>query len=885
MIFLHRLRSIVHWMFRRTWAEQQLDDELRTFIELSAADRIRAGVAPDEAHRLAQIELGGVEQVKERVRTHRHGAWLDEAARDLRYAFRMVRKNPGFTGVVVLTLALGIGANTAIFSLIDALMLRWLPVRDPGELVQIVEPKPGGGGNESYSYAFVGAVAGHREIFSGVAGFSPYRFNVLVGDSVRRVPGALVTGEFYDTLGLAPAAGRLLGPADDREGAPLAAVISYGYWQREYSGSRDAIGRILTISGVPVAIVGVSPSGFTSATVGTAANITMSAASVAAISETDAALLGKGNFWLRVLARPVAGMSHAEVSARLNTLWPQIWDSVISERWPEQRRREFAAMKLAAVPGGTGWTWMRDTYQKPLMVLMGVVSLVLLIACANVASLMLARASARQRELAIRLAIGAGRGRIIRQLLTECLVLSLAGAIAGVFLAWAFGRLLVSVISTPWFRVVVDLTPNWHVLAFTGAIGALTGVLFGTAPAFQVAPAAQPRILRDDARTTGARSRTMSVLVSAQVALSILLLVAAGLFARTLRNLQTLDPGFNHEGVLVVELPEHRAAVPMEWIDEARAIPGVTSASLSTHTPLSGSIWSEPAVPAGQPLPQQDTAVFVGAGPGFFETMQMRLLEGREFSRIDAVGAAAVAIVNESYARRYFSNRSPVGQRLSAVVRGERKDLQIVGLASNTKATGLRRTPAAIVYVPYQQLSGNVPTSFEVRASGSLTQAATALQRMLQPRFPNAPIEVVPLSAQVDGAMMQERLMATVASGFGGLALLLACVGIYGLLAYTVARRAKEMGIRLALGAQRRRLIAMVLTGALRLVAVGVALGVPSAWAATRLVKSMLFGLEPTDPATLAAAVGLLSAAALIAAYVPAWRASRVDPLVALRHD
>jgi len=265
--------------------------------------------------------------------------------------------------------------------------------------------------------------------------------------------------------------------------------------------------------------------------------------------------------------------------------------------------------------------------------------------------------------------------------------------------------------------------------------------------------------------------------------------------------------------------------------------------------------------------------------------MQMRLLEGREFSRTDTRGAADVAIVNEVYARRYFSNRSPVGQRLTAVVRGERKDLQIVGLASNTNATGLRGTPPEIVYVPYRQLSGGLPTSFEVRASGSLTQVAAALQRMLQPRFPNAPIEVVPLSAQVERAMTQERLLATVASGFGGLALLLACVGIYGLLAYTVARRAKEMGIRLALGAQRRRLIAMVLTAALRLVAVGVVVGVPAAWAATRLVKSMLFGLDPTDPTTVAAAVGLLCTAALIAAYVPAWRASRVDPLVALRHN
>jgi len=367
--------------------------------------------------------------------------------------------------------------------------------------------------------------------------------------------------------------------------------------------------------------------------------------------------------------------------------------------------------------------------------------------------------------------------------------------------------------------------------------------------------------------------------------LMVALMVGAGLFVRTLRNLQNVDPGFNREGVLIVDLQERRTAVPPDFLDEVQRAPGIVSASVSTHTPLSGSVWSDIAVPRGRPLPERDTAWFIGAGPRFFETMQTPLVAGREFSDRDIAGSPAVAIVNEAFARRYFPDQQPIGQYLTASVQGDRRDLEIVGLAKNTNAAGLRRASPATVYVPYRQLTARFSTTLEFRARGSLTEVAAAIRQAIQPRLPNTPVEVRPLSAQIDAAMVQERMMATLATAFGVLALVLACVGLYGLHAYTVARRTKELGIRIALGAQRRRVIAMVLTGAVRIVVIGVAVGLPAAWAGSRWVQSMLFGVKPADPATLAGAIAVLMTAALAAAYVPARRAARVDPIVALRHE
>ena len=887
MTLLHRLASVLRWLFDRSRAERGLDDELQAFIDMSAAEKTRDGLPPAEARRLAILELGGVEQIKERVRTSRHGAWLDEAGGDVRYAFRMFAKYPGFTAIVVLTLALGIGANTAIFSLIDALMLRWLPVRNPQELVQLTLQTPGesGPGGGSFSYAVVRAVADQHEIFTGVAGFSGFSFDVGSPGSARRVPGAMVTGGYYETLGLNPVIGRLLTREDDEPGAPLVAVASYGYWERQLARRPGAVGQTVQINGVPVTVVGVSPRGFVGANVGSIADITMAVAALPQVNPSAAPLLGAGNFWLRVLARPRAGVSIPQATARLNAMWAQISERVIAPHWPASRRKAMADSAFQLRPGGTGWTYLREVYRKPLLVLMAVVALVLLIACANVASLLLARASARQREIAVRLAIGAGRARIVRQLLIESTLLSLIGAAVGIGLAWISALFMVRLISTGPASIAFDLTPNGHVLGFTSAVAIATGVLFGVAPALQTTAGAPSAALKENARMSGSRSRLLPSLVSAQVALSLVLLAGAGLFVRTLRNLQNLDPGFRAEGVLLVDLEGRRTAVPRELLEDVQRLPGVVSASLSTHTPLSGSVWSEPAVPSGQPIPQRDNAYFIGAGPRFFATMQIQLLSGREFADRDSGDRPAVAVINEAFAHRYFANQHPVGQHLSATVRGERRDLEIVGLVKNTNAAGLRAAPPPTVYVAYAQLTGDFPTTLAVRATGPLGRVSSAIQQGLQSKLPGAPIEVRPLSAQVEATIVQERMMATLAGGFGLLALTLACVGLYGLLAYSVAQRTKEIAIRMALGAQATRVVALVLKGGARLVLIGIAFGLPAAWAASRWVESMLFGLTPTDPTAIGGAMVALMTAAHLAAYLPARRASRVDPLAALRQE
>lgn len=883
MTLLHRLASVVGWLFHRQRAEQALDDELQGFIDMSAADKVRDGLSPMEARRLAILELGGAEQVKERVRTNRYGGWLDEVGRDVRYAFRMFVRNPGFTGVIVVTLALGIGANTAIFSLIDALMLRWLPVPNPQQLVQISFVAPGSPG--ALSYPIVRALADQREIFSGVAGFSRFNFDVGPSGSVSSVSGALVTGGYYQTLGLNAAIGRLLASKDDEPGAPLVAVTSHGYWERQLRSSPDAIGQPLLINGVPVTVVGVSPRGFVGATVGFIADITIAIAALPQVSPSSAPLPGPGNFWLRVLARPNDGISIPQATVRLNAVWPQISDPVIAPHWPAARRTAMADSVFRLSRGGTGWTYLREVYRKPLLVLMAVVGLVLFIACANVASLLLARASARQREIAVRLAIGAGRGRIVRQLLIESTLLSLIGAAVGIALAWVSGRVLVNLISTGPDPVAFDLTPNWHILAFTSAVAITTGIIFGGVPALQTTASVPSATLRESTRISGSRGWLLPSLVSAQVALSLVLLAGAGLFVRTLQNLQNLDPGFNPQAVLLAELTGRRTAPPLTLLENLQRVPGVVSASLSTHTPLSGAVWSEPAVPAGQAVPERDNAYFIGAGPRFFETMQIRVLSGREFTDRDAAESPPVAIVNEVFARRHFADQNPVGQHLAANVRGRRRDLEIVGLVRNTNAAGLREAPPPTVYVAYAQLTGDFPTTLAVRASGSMGRVASALQQAVRAKLPGAAIQVLPLSAQVAATIVQERMMATLGAGFGVLALTLACVGVYGLLAYSVAQRTKEIGIRMALGAQGRWVIALVLRGGARLVLIGVALGLPLAWAASRWVQSLLFGLTPTDPAVILGAIVLLTAAAQCAAYLPARRASRVDPLVALRHE
>lgn len=845
---------------------------MNAHLAMAAKNRIDRGERQSSAEFAARREFGNGALIAETTREMWGWTWMERLWQDARYGVRCMRRSPGFTAVAVVSLALGIGANTAIFSLVDAVMLRWLPVRDPQTLLMV---KPSGA-FATLSYPAIRLLAEQREVFSSVGGFNNWTFPVGPAGAIRDVRGALVSGGYYEVLGLRPVAGRLLTPADDEPGAAPVAVITDGYWSRQFARAHSAVGETIRVNGVAVQIVGVSPAGFTGVDASTTADITMAASTLPLIKPEMAGLLGPGNFWLLTFARAPVGLTAATAATRLRAVWPRVAERAISPAWPEERKKGIRELEFEITTGSTGWTHLRQVFRKPLLVLMGIVGLVLLIACANVANLLLARSASRQREIAVRLAIGAGRWRIVRQTLTESVLLAATGAAAGIGLAVVLSRTLVDTIASEQLPMAFDLSPNWRVLAFTAATAVATGLLFGLAPALQSTSSAA-------LRGTRRGSRLLSGLVTVQVGLSLALVIGAGLFVQTLRNLENLDPGFRREGVLLVDVEGRRSTRARELVDAAREVPGVVSASIATHTPLSGSTWSDPVALPGQPMPKRDSAIFAGAAPGFFETMGIPLLAGRGFAESDT--SVTVAVVSEEFARRFFHGRNPVGERVVAMVRGKRAELEIVGLAKNAAQRDLRAAPYPAVYVPHAALDPEIASTLVARGAGSLGQAASGLQKAMQARLPERSISVRTLSSQVDATIAQERLMARLAAGFGVLALVLACVGLYGLLNYGVARRTREIGIRMALGAQRAGVVGDEVRSAGRLVAGGIALGLPAVWIASRWIRSMLFGLAPTDLSTIVGATFVLVAAALGAACVPARRAARVDPMTALRHE
>jgi putative ABC transport system permease protein len=792
----------------------------------------------------------------------------------------------------VLSLALGIGANTAIFSLIDAVLLRSLPVRDPQGLAQVILLRSSAEPLDSATYPLVRAFADRREIFSSLCGFAAYRFAVRQGDSVEATSGAWVSGGYYATLGLQPIAGRLLTDADDLPGAALVAVITDGYWERKFARNPATIRREIVIEGKPVVVVGVSPAGFTGANVGETADITLPLGILPQIRPDRAYLVDSSSWWLRVLARPRPGISREQAKARLAAVWRSMYLSVVEGMSVGARRRMEQSIP-DVLPGGTGWTDLRRQFRQPLMALMAVVGLLLLIACANVANLLLARSAARQREIAVRLAIGASRGRIVRQLMTESLLLSLFGAAAGVLLAWAGSRLLVNLLAGGQPGAILDVTPDWLVLAFTGATACATGILFGTAPAFRGAAAGPAGALRE--KIAIGRSRLAPLLVTLQVSVALLLLIAGGLFVGTLRSLHRVDAGFRGNGVLLVNADGARegyrgasaAAFYEGLLQRVEQSPGVQSASYSLITPLAGGGISHNIAVNGQA--ESHDIYFNSISRGYFKTMGTAVLLGREFTARDTAEAGRVAVVNQAFARRYLAAGSPLGQRLTVSFQPHPQEFVVVGLVADSIYETLRQAPPPTLYCPIVQREGTAAGGFgvvlEAHVAGSLAQAAEGLRATLQPRLPGSPVEVRALTEQVERALVRERLMAALAGGFGILGLVLAAVGLYGLLTYTVARRTNEIGIRLALGAMRRGMLWMVIRQVLALLGMGVAIGIPVALEASRLVSSMLFGVKGTDPWTIAAATATLTAAGIVAAFVPAWRASRVDPMTALRYE
>jgi putative ABC transport system permease protein len=815
-------------------------------------------------------------------------------AKDLRYALRQLRKSPGFTAIAVMTLAIGIGANTAIFSLIDALLLRMLPVSDPQQLVQVLSIQDGRR-IDSLSYPAIRALQERADRFSGISGFSGAVFNAGPPGAIERTPGAWVTGNFYQTLGVAPALGRTLIPLDDVPGATPVAVITYRYWKGKYNRDPGVLGKELLVEGTPVVIVGVSGEGFSGANVGEAADITLPLAA-APIVFPERQMLEANSQWLRVLARPKPAISAVQAKAQLVAIWPQIMrDTVGSIRIPE-RRAVLLRSTLDLERGSTGWSYLRNTFTKPLLLLMTLVVLLLLVACANVANLLFSRGTARGREIAVRSAMGAGRWRLLRQLLTEGMLLSLLGAALGVLLAYAGDRILLNLLATGTIRpLALDVHPDTQILGFTTVVALITGMLATLVPAMRMTALRPGCALKSGAgEQSVGRGRLASYLMVGQVSLSLVLLMTAGLFVRTLENLRNLDQGFQSSGVLLVNLDARHTGyrdtrlvgLYGELLERLSALPGVTSASLSANTPLSGGIWTESILMEGQ-VPRSGgglRAHFNTVAPRYFATMRTPLLLGRDFARSDDADAPLVAVVNEAFVRLYLRGRNPLGVRVSVQDSPDAQNMEVVGVVGDMVSFDFREAAPPFVYVPYFQHAKSAGfATIELRVRGPLAGVADAVRRSIHDRLSDTAVTILPFVEQIERALEPERMVAALASLFGAISLGLAAVGLYGLVAYTVSRQTHEIGVRMALGANHVGVLWMVLRAALALVGVGLLVGLPISFAASTLVSKMLFGLKPTDLTNAILVSGLLLIVAALAAYLPARRAAKLDPMMALR--
>ena len=825
--------------------------------------------------------------------------WEDAMIQDLRFGVRMLLKNKGFTTVAILSLALGIGANTAIFQLIDAVRMRTLPVKAPQELFELrmanMDGARGGIWREpSVTFPIWEQIRNRQEAFSSIGAWGTDSVNLAPGGEVRRARMLYVSGDFFNTLGVNAARGRVFTTSDDQTGcASPGILISNEFWQREYGGDANIVGRQLTLADRSFEVIGVTPANFFGMEVGKSFDLSLPICAAALVRGNNRMYTGI-MWWLTVNGRLKPGWTTEQAAAHLQTISTDLFATALPPDYPPASVNDYLASKLTPVPAGTGISQLRDEYEQSLWLLLAIAGLVLLIACANLANLLMARASAREREIAVRQALGASRGRLIRQLLVESLLLSAVGALLGAALAQALSRLLVAFLSTSANPVFLDLVPDWRVLAFIAGLAVATCLLFGLAPAIRVTRR-EPRAMIGSGRVISAgreRFTLRRALTVAQVALSLVLVAGALLFARSLANILTVDLGFRDEGVVDVTVMFQRLKLPPERVpvfkdellERIRAIPGVDSAALTHIVPLSGwgggSAWIDGA--AREPKPTRLSRV----GPGYFQTLEVPLVSGRDFDGRDRVGAPLVAIVNQAFARRFLDGANPVGHRLWIEAAPGSPDTlyEIVGYVGDTKYADLREDWRPIVYYAAAQDEGaGAGAEFLVRSRLPQGEIAASVKRVLNEINPAITVDFEGLKPMIEATVLRERLIATLSGFFGLLALLLACIGVYGILSYGVASRTTELGIRMALGAQRTDVFWLILREALWLVIIGVVVGLPLIFAVTRLAATLLFDLSPTDPVSLSAAALLMLAVAMLAGYLPSRRATRVDPMVALR--
>jgi predicted permease len=813
---------------------------------------------------------------------------------DVRYAARSLRRSPGFTVVAVLSLALGVGANTAIFQILDAVRLRSLPVRNPSELAEVrIAGGNGGMGLNSGPYGRLTRpiweeLRDHQQAFSGAFAWSAGDARVGSFADLRRAKGLRVSGEFFGTLGVEPWRGRLLRPEDEAAACPASrAVVSYAYWQREMGGRELGRETRLIVDGDPVDVIGVTPPGFFGVAVGDTFDI--------ARPYCRPKEMRRDVFELTVMGRLKPGWTIERASAHFDSLSTGTFAATEITGYRTDVIERYRRFRLTAYEASAGVSVLRQEYDSSLWLLLAITGLVLLIACANLANLMLARASARAREIAVRVALGASRGRLLGQFLVESALLAAAGAVLGIALAQVLSRVLVSSLAADRGSVQLLIQTDWRVLLFTAAVAAATCLVFGMTPAWRASGMPPETALRAAGRgLTAARERlsVQRLMVVTQIAVSLVLLVGALLFVRSFRNLMTFDPGLRQEGITVAFLGWPRSPVPADQrdafrarlLDEVREVPGVRGAATTTNVPLLGSSWSHGltigAIESG--------ARFTWVSPRYFETMGMPLRKGRDFETRDTRTSPGVAVVNQAFVREVLVGADPIGKTLRT---GEEPNYpstvyEIVGVVADSRYADIRGGTPPQVFAPATQCPPNNPwTAIMVRADGASAPVVAGIKRRLAAEHPDVAAEFLGLKEEVQGQMVRDKLMAMLSGFFGLLAVLLATVGLYGVIAYLVASRRGEIGIRLALGAQRAQVIGLIMREAGRLLVLGTVLGTLLALAATRGAASFLFGLQPRDPLTFATAALVLAATAGAAALLPALRAARVDPMVALRQE
>jgi len=825
---------------------------------------------------------------------------------DINFAWRSFRKAPFFAAVAVLSLALGIGANTAIFTLTDQVLLRLLPVKQPEQLVLLSAIGRHYGNNIGWnriSYPMYQDFRDRNTVFNGMFCFRETDMSLGSDGRTERVAGEFVSGNYFPVLGVTPAVGRLFTSRDDlfQTSHPVA-VLSYGYWRSRFAGNPAVIGHKIELNGHQFTIIGVSQAGFSGTDPGYAPQVrvpVMMAPQMARYLDLN----DRRSRWVTAFGRLKPGVTLDQAKASIQPLFHEILRMEVQQKEfakaSSYMKTAFLKMSMDVLPAEKGRSELRRQFSKPLLVLTATVVLVLLIACANVANLLIARATFRQKEIAVRLALGSGRLRIVRQLLVESLLLSCTAGAAGLLFAIWADQALIGFLPPSSTPLNVSAMPDWRILAFATVISMLTGIVFGLVPALQATRPDVAGTLKDQAGsvTGGASNGVRKLLVVVQIALSLLLLIGAGLFIRSLRNLKDLDPGFHTTSLLAFKVdptlngyaPERTKAFYQRLRETLGSLPGVDSAALAVMPVLEGDEWDQWVTidsysPKTGELPDPHMNF---TSPGYFRTMQINLLTGRDFRLSDTLGTSKVCIVNETFAKKYFGTINAEGHQIGmGIDPGTKTDITVIGVARDTKYESMRDEIPPEMFRPFQQLEFATGITAYVRTARDPENMFSSIQRQVHDLDPNLPVfEMITLERQMENSLVTERLVATLSSGFGFLATALASIGIYGVLAYAVARRTREIGIRMAIGAAKIDIVWLIMRETLELLGIGIAAALPLSWMLTQSIRSQLYGIEPTDSASVGIAVCAIAAVGILAGYVPAHRATRVHPLVALRYE